>query len=465
MYRCSCPSPKGPPTTHGTRSSGPSAPNPVGSPDGSPPGPDGGSRWPFGIFPLFRRVWEEGVSSEPAALRLYGKEICTTLCEMLSGQQWGRKTAAAAATTKLTEIAPDALGEHGRRLAAALLSELSVGRLWEGKEAVLAALAALVAADPRVMEAAPGYAAVVDAMMAALARKKTSYRTAALAALEVVLRSLPGSQYDRVAPPLLAAVARHCEAEGAAAAAAGGAVATSASSQSTALQPAAAAAAGAAAATGGDEDAERPLPLSECLSCLAAAFARVGGSGGGGGAAAVGGSEETAMSAAASEVSERGGVLAAALRGVLAAQLPWPPKLAAAAAVQVLAQLLYSYSTVNCFKSALDHKVQQFRLAAIGALGALVQAAAGSAAAPQSSPSSATPTSTAGWNETDRRELLPGLVSGLQQLADVDRSAAVVAAALGVKAALEPLLAAGLTAAAASPPPPPSEQSAMDTAL
>ncbi|GIL84022.1 hypothetical protein Vretifemale_12732, partial [Volvox reticuliferus] len=450
------------------------------------------------VAAVWAEVWEEGVSSEPAALRLYGKEICTTLCEMLGGQQWGRKKAAADATIKLTEIAPDALGEYGRCLATALLAELNVGRLWEGKEAVLKALAALVAADPRVMEPAPGHVMVVDALMAAVGRKKMTYRKAALAALEVVLRALPGCHYERVAPPLLAAVAKHCEAGGAAAEAA----AAAASEGTPQLQAAAAAAAPsssaapsatpAATTAAADDDGERPLPLSECISCLSAAFTRLGG---------IGSETERTMAAtaAADAVSDQGTGLATALRGVLSSQVPWQPKLAAAAAVQVLAQRCTAAGVppsiaagvlgplaTGLLRSAQEHKIQQLRLAALSALSALVQAteaptpsqtpptsAAASSAnatttAPTMAPSSSAPSpasavqkssapvtgigahtsaaphtvvvmaaGTCGWGESDRRDLLPGLVSGLQQLADADKSATVVAAALGVKGSLE----------------------------
>lgn len=52
----------------------------------------------------------------------------------------------------------------------ALLAELGVGRLWEGKEALLAALAAAVGADVRMV--AGQEAVVVAALMAAAGRKK-----------------------------------------------------------------------------------------------------------------------------------------------------------------------------------------------------------------------------------------------------------------------------------------------------
>ena len=43
-----------------------------------------------------------------------------------------------------------------------------------------------------------------------------------------------------------------------------------------------------------------------------------------------------------------------------------------------------------------------------------------------------------GWSAADRWVLLPALVSGLVALTEVDKSAAVGAAAAGVRAALEP---------------------------
>lgn len=56
------------------------------------------------------------------------------------------------------------------------------GRLWDGKEALLAAVAALCKAAPRAVMASPHPAssskAVAGALMAALARKKQTYRSA-----------------------------------------------------------------------------------------------------------------------------------------------------------------------------------------------------------------------------------------------------------------------------------------------
>lgn len=56
------------------------------------------------------------------------------------------------------------------------------GRLWDGKEGLLAALAALCKAAPQAVMSSPqpsaNSRAVVDALMTALARKKQAYRQA-----------------------------------------------------------------------------------------------------------------------------------------------------------------------------------------------------------------------------------------------------------------------------------------------
>lgn len=155
--------------------------------------------------------------------------LCT--CADLGSQQWGRKKAAALAVTALAKSGAEALPPHTPALASALLAELP-GRLWDGKEALLEALAALAAAAPAALgpsdglpappapspargsgepgaAAGPGEGAVVDALLAAAARKKSAYRAAALKALETALGGLQGDHYAAVAPALLEAVAQN----------------------------------------------------------------------------------------------------------------------------------------------------------------------------------------------------------------------------------------------------------------
>lgn len=73
------------------------------------------------------------------------------------------------------------------------------GRIWDGKESVLAALAALCKAAPTQF-ADPSEAAcaraVVDALVSAARRPKASFRNAAVVALETALGSLDGDFYE-----------------------------------------------------------------------------------------------------------------------------------------------------------------------------------------------------------------------------------------------------------------------------
>ncbi len=105
--------------------------------------------------------------------------------------------------------------------------------------------------------------------------------------------------------------------------------------------------------------------------------------------------------------------------------------------------------------TANDHRIQQLRLAALSAMAAIAEAAApppspvaagdggSGAAAMEVDAGSGGAAGVCGWSEEDRVGLLPGLLSGLGQLAEEDKAAAVAAAALGVKAALQPWVAAG----------------------
>ena len=161
----------------------------------------------------------------------YNPLLTFDVCADLGSQQWGRKKAAALAVTALAKSGAEALPPHTPALASALLAELP-GRLWDGKEALLEALAALAAAAPAALGPSqrspaapapsprgssggpgaadgPGEGAVVDALLAAVARKKSAYRAAALRALDSALGGLQEDHYVAVAPALLEAVAQN----------------------------------------------------------------------------------------------------------------------------------------------------------------------------------------------------------------------------------------------------------------
>ncbi|KAF5832303.1 proteasome stabiliser-domain-containing protein [Dunaliella salina] len=154
------------------------------------------------VAAVWKEVWEEGSSSEAGAVRLYAPEIVALLVEGLGSQQWGRKQASAQAVVRLTELGHDLLngsasptgpaeGAHAGGvssggsgssspacvLAVALLSEAG-GRLWDGKEAVLQALAALAKSAPAALSSLRngGHARVVEAALAGTQRRKASFR-------------------------------------------------------------------------------------------------------------------------------------------------------------------------------------------------------------------------------------------------------------------------------------------------
>eukprot|EP00873_Tetraselmis_striata_P043261 jgi/Tetstr1/463525/TSEL_008404.t1 len=158
------------------------------------------------------------------------------------------------------------------------------GRLWDGKQALLEALAALAKGCPQEMDQGQ----VVAALLAAAERKKVAYHTAALAALEVALRAFgDADHFAAVSPPLLEACRRRSTAD-----------------------DKAKAAGGEEAKEGGEEAAL--LPLAESLRCLAAA----------------------AEGASAATLAAGGAEYAAALALCLSSFHAWPVRSAALAGVQ-----------------------------------------------------------------------------------------------------------------------------------
>ncbi|MEW5319235.1 MAG: hypothetical protein WDW38_010400 [Sanguina aurantia] len=68
-----------------------------------------------GVAAVWKTVWEEGVSSEAGAIRLYAVEIVELLLQGLASQSWGRKKACAEAVGGLAEVAAqllDACAKH-----------------------------------------------------------------------------------------------------------------------------------------------------------------------------------------------------------------------------------------------------------------------------------------------------------------------------------------------------------------
>ena len=53
---------------------------------------------------VWGQVWEEGVSSEAGAVRLYASEIVGSLVEGMASAQWSRKKSCAEAISQLTKV-------------------------------------------------------------------------------------------------------------------------------------------------------------------------------------------------------------------------------------------------------------------------------------------------------------------------------------------------------------------------
>lgn len=177
-------------------------------------------------------------------------------CAGLAAQQWERKRAAAKAIARLAESHQGPFEEHAPSLAAALLkvkpapsschircctclepctsgvfrleTQLQTtaakrseggfllrmqelpGRVWEGKDGMLRALAAIVKAAPKRFSepaAEPSAQQTVEALTAAAQRPTASFRAAAVAGLETALQSLQSDFYEVVGLLLQNAIA------------------------------------------------------------------------------------------------------------------------------------------------------------------------------------------------------------------------------------------------------------------
>eukprot|EP00878_Enallax_costatus_P009355 GHUV01009777.1.p1 GENE.GHUV01009777.1~~GHUV01009777.1.p1 ORF type:complete len:703 (+),score=264.85 GHUV01009777.1:111-2219(+) len=214
---------------------------------------------------VWSMVWSEGSPSEPAALRMFAPELAGMIAGCMASSSWDRKKAAAKALLAVADVAGEQLSPYSPALAQLLLTEVSGGRLWEGKELLLQALGGLGANCTATLAQQPGTAVLLKGLLAAAGRQKSSYRAAALASLQKVLEALQrlGGLADGqavwavVSPTLLAALQRQLEA---------------ASKQPDKPASAVENGTGATARQGDNANEEvKPLPLSETCSCLSSA--------------------------------------------------------------------------------------------------------------------------------------------------------------------------------------------------
>ena len=163
---------------------------------------------------VWAEVWDANTGAERASLRLYAPDIAQRCISQLNASAWTRKRAGAAAAGALAKgLAPPpssgpdaAFTAVAPGLAAALLAALP-GRIWDGKEHVLGALADVVDSAPDVL--APQAHAMVTSAMAAAGRRARAFRTAALGCVARILKRNPQyDAWDTVAPFLLLGAAQ-----------------------------------------------------------------------------------------------------------------------------------------------------------------------------------------------------------------------------------------------------------------
>ncbi|KAL9260866.1 Proteasome adapter and scaffold protein ECM29-like protein [Drosera capensis] len=153
---------------------------------------------------MFEELWEETTSGDRVTLQLYLGEIVSIIEESISSSSWTSKRKAAHAVSKLAEILGESLSSYHRNLLNALLKEIP-GRLWEGKDSLLFALASVCSASHEAISSNDPStpAAVLSVVTAACAKKDKKFREAALSALEKVIQAFSRPEFFNMVFPLL----------------------------------------------------------------------------------------------------------------------------------------------------------------------------------------------------------------------------------------------------------------------
>ncbi|XP_057515552.1 uncharacterized protein LOC130797079 [Amaranthus tricolor] len=153
---------------------------------------------------LFEEVWEENTSGDNVTLQLYLGEMVSLITDSITSSSWNSKRKAALAITKLSEALHESLSTHCQVLLDSLLKEIP-GRLWEGKDALLHALAALCTSCHSAISSADPSAAnvVLSVITAACSKKQKKFQDAALCALEQVIKAFDLPEFFNAVFPLL----------------------------------------------------------------------------------------------------------------------------------------------------------------------------------------------------------------------------------------------------------------------
>ncbi|GAB4835308.1 hypothetical protein Ancab_000217 [Ancistrocladus abbreviatus] len=141
------------------------------------------------VSSVFEELWEETTSGDRVTLQLYLGEIVSLIGESITSSSWTSKRKAAQAISKLAEILGESLSGHHRVLLDCLMREIP-GRLWEGKDALLHAIAALCSSTHEAISSDDPSTpiAVISLLSSACTKKDKKFREAALCALEQVIK-------------------------------------------------------------------------------------------------------------------------------------------------------------------------------------------------------------------------------------------------------------------------------------
>ncbi|XP_052136684.1 uncharacterized protein LOC127755086 [Oryza glaberrima] len=156
------------------------------------------------IGALYGELWEDIPSSERVTLQLYLLEIISLLCDSMSSSSWAGKRKSAKAIKKLCDALGESLSVHHNNILESLLKELP-GRFWEGKDAILDALAALCSSCHTAMSAEDSGmpSVILNAVCAACSRKSKLYREAAFSCLQQVITAFKDPGFFNIVFPML----------------------------------------------------------------------------------------------------------------------------------------------------------------------------------------------------------------------------------------------------------------------
>ncbi|KAK9169653.1 hypothetical protein Syun_001793 [Stephania yunnanensis] len=156
------------------------------------------------VCSLFEELWEENTSTERVTLQLYLGEIVELLNEGITSSSWASKKKSARGIRKLSEVLGDSISSHYNVLLQSLLKEVP-GRLWEGKDSILFAIAALCKSCHRAISAEDPTApsAILSVISSACGKKIKAYRESAFSCLKEVIEAFRSPDFFGVVFPLL----------------------------------------------------------------------------------------------------------------------------------------------------------------------------------------------------------------------------------------------------------------------